>query len=301
MTALLFFALLQPLVCQPLQSDSIYGRNLASAVPELAKLPPDLFISFSPVPGQSRVFHSAELRRIALSHQLPVGAFSDVCFAWTVSVPSRDNVLAGIKKTLANRTSHVELVDQSLIPAPSGTIVFPLSGLSGTSEGPQIWRGYVQYAEKRRFPIWVRVRITIEEKQLVTTANLGPDQPIQPYQLRLESYSGPIRLRQIVSDSSKAIGFIPKHFIPAGTALTEDMIQPPFEVERGDFVEVIVEKGAARVEAQGIAQQSGRSGQIICVQNAKTRRPFEARIEQKDLVVLVPGGPIGLAREEDLR
>ncbi len=301
MTLFLLFALAQPLACHPIQADSIYGRDLAAAVPELATLPPDLPFGLSPIPGQSRVFRAAELHRIALANHIVAKTLPDICFAWTVSVPAQKDVLAAIRKTLENRVSQVEIVDQSLVPAPAGTIVFPLSGLSGESDRPVIWHGYVQYAGNHRFPIWARVRITVNESRIVTTTDLSPQEPIRADQIKVESYAGPIPLHPFVADASKSVGFVPRRYIPSGSPLTEDMIEPQPEVERGDVVEVIVQNGAARVEAKGIAQQSGVTGEVIGVKNAKTGRPFRARVESKDVVVLVPGGLTELAQEGSAR
>ena len=103
MNIFLVVALLQPLACRPLHSDWIYGRDLAAAAPELAQLPPDLPISLSPVPGQPRVFHAGDLLRLATANHLPASVFTNICFAWAVSIPTRENLAAAMDKTLEGR------------------------------------------------------------------------------------------------------------------------------------------------------------------------------------------------------
>lgn len=298
MTLFLFFALLPTAACHPIHSDSILGRDLAAALPEFSKLAPDLPLGLSPLPGQIRLFRIADLRHIAQVNRISPTITEEVCFAWPVSVVGRESLAAAMKASLGAREARIGIVEQSLVPAPAGTIVFPLSGLSGASEGPVLWRGYVEYAERHRFPIWARVRLTAEEKRVTAVSDLTPDQPIRADQLQLTNYSGPLSSRVFLMDPSKAIGAIPRRSIPAGSALTEDMIQKPFDVERGAVVNVIVQSGAAHVEAQGIAEQSGHRGDIISVKNPKSARPFRARITESGTVIVVPGGLIELVPEQ---
>ena len=83
----------------------------------------------------------------------------------------------------------------------------------------------------------------------------------------------------------------------AGAPLLESMLEPPREVNRGDVVNAIVQNGAARLDVQAVAEDSGRKGQIISVRNPRSGRSFQARVEEKGTVVVVPGGQYGLVVE----
>ncbi len=63
-------------------------------------------------------------------------------------------------------------------------------------------------------------------------------------------------------------------------------------------MDVIVETASTHIEAEGIAEEAGRTGAVITVRNVKSGKKFRARVEDKDKVVVVPGGPFGLATEE---
>jgi flagella basal body P-ring formation protein FlgA len=115
--------------------------------------------------------------------------------------------------------------------------------------------------------------------------------------VKLQHYSGPVNPRQFVSDPAKAVGLLPRRTIIAGTPLTEDMLQAPLDVQRGALVSVIVQNGAAHLEAQGIAEQSGRLGDVISVKNPKSEQPFRARVIKTGTVIVVPGGPVGLVSQ----
>jgi flagella basal body P-ring formation protein FlgA len=202
-----------------------------------------------------------------------------------------------MKSALDGHVSKIEIVDQSLLPAPDGKIVFPLSGLSGMSLGPTFWRGYVQYSEDRRFLIWARVLLSVDEDHVVAAADLRPDQIVRADEVKVQHYSGPPNNRHFVSDPAKVVGSLPRRSILAGTPLTDDMLQAPLDVERGELVSVIVQNGAAHLEAQGIAEQSGRCGDVISVKNPKSEQAFRARIIKTDTVLVVPGGPFGLVSQ----
>jgi flagella basal body P-ring formation protein FlgA len=307
MLALLFVSLLPaaaaaPASCQPVAADRIYGHDLAAAVPALAGLPPDLVAGYAPVPGLTRVFHPAELRRLAKAHDLAgAGIAANVCFAWPLSPLTRDNIRAAIEKTLAGRNLQLEIVEQSLAPAPAGELVFPLAGLSAVSDKPVIWRGYVSYAGTRRFAVWVNARITVEETHLVSSVALRVGEPAVYGRLRLENYHGPLLREKAFTSLPQLTNLIARRDIPVGATLREDMFEIAKEVERGDLVTVLIENGAAHITTQGIAGQAGRRGEIIAVRNPKTGRPYRARIEDKGTVLVVPGGPSGIVGEGDTK
>ncbi len=295
----ILLAIIQPVACHFITSDWIYGHDLAAAVPALSEIAPEVHIGLSPLPGQQRVFRVADLKRIALTNHLPAETEipGDVCFAWALAVPDRKQMQAAMVKSLVNRNPSIEIVESSLLPAPKGEMEFPLSGLSMGSDKASVWRGYVRYAETRKLQIWARVIVTVKEPHVVAAADLHPGDSLQKEQIKLENYQGPVRRERYLIDPAQAEGLLLRRPVTAGTALTEDMLEAPREVNRGDLVSAIVQTGAARIEVQGVAEADGRKGQVISVRNPRSGRSFHARIEDKGLVVVVPGGQFGLAVE----
>ncbi len=67
--------------CQVLDGDHIRGADLAAASPAFAALDPAEEIGNSPLPGIQRVFHPADLLRLAHSHGIELAtAPAAVCF-----------------------------------------------------------------------------------------------------------------------------------------------------------------------------------------------------------------------------
>jgi len=285
--------------CQTIHADRIYGRDLAGAMPLFKNLPSDLPVGLSPVPGQQRVFRPNELRRIALENHMEGDVTESVCFSWPMSVPSREAIRSAMEKTLAQRHAMIEILDQSMSPAPPGELSFPLTGLSGSSDGPVLWRGSVQYAPNRNFTVWARVRITVKEQHVIATELLLPGEEIRPEQVKLEDYEGPLTRDPYYLSIQEVIGLLPQNSISANTALKPALLRERKDVERGDLVAVIVQSERTRLEAQGIAEEGGRRGSVITVRNAKSGRKFRARIEDKDKVLVLATSSAGLAVEGD--
>lgn len=286
-----------PAACHLIHSDWLLGRDLAATVPQLSTLAPEIRIGLAPVPSTKRIFGAPELRRIAAANHLATNIEESVCFAWQLSVPDRGAMLSAMRKQLDGHNPQIEIVESSLMPAPQGEMIFPLTGLLYGSEAASIWRGYVQYSGTKKFPVWARAVVKVKEKHLVASRDLHEGETLTPDQVRMEPYEGPIRRDKYVTDAGALQGMLTRRPIPAGTALVEDMIEAPLDVTRGDTVAAIIQTGGARLEVQAVAETNGRKGQIIPVRNPRSGRTFRARVEEKGVVQVVPGGQFGLVVE----
>jgi flagella basal body P-ring formation protein FlgA len=276
--------------------DWLTGRDLAAAVPALAVLPPDLKVSYAPVPGLERVFHPDELRRLAQAHGLlDPRLTANICFAWPLAPLTTAVLRSAMEKALAGRAPQLEMVAQSLALAPLGEVIFPLAGLSGYSENPAIWKGYVQYAGTRRFDIWTNVRVRVKEIHLKARGAIHAGDRLSPGQWRAESYAGPPLREEILSDGSSVEGLVARRDFADGSPLLAGYFEIPKAVERGDTVTVLAGVGAARIEAPGVALGAGRCGEVIAIRNPSSNRTFKARIAAAERVEVLPGTSSGLA------
>lgn len=293
----LLLAFLQPAACHLLQSDWIHGRDLAAAVSTLAALPPDLQIALAPLPGQQRIFRVPDLRRVALANHLDGAIAEEACFEWRVSVPDQAAMKAAMVSTLAGRNPAIEIIESSLLPAPDGKMVFPLTGLTPGSDKPSMWRGYIQYGERKQFPVWARVRVTVKEQHLVAVSEMHAGDILELDQVKTEPYAGPVRHERYLFESKQAVGLFLRCPVSAGSPLLKNMLETPREVNRGDVVDAIVQTGGARLDVRAVAEDSGRRGQIISVRNPRSGRSFHGRVTEKGTVEVVSGGQFGLVVE----
>jgi flagella basal body P-ring formation protein FlgA len=297
MTLAIVLAFLQPIACHTIHSDWIRGRDLAAADPVFAAIPADARVGIAPLPGLERLFRVPDLKRIAVVNHVDAVPAGDMCFAWETAVPDRKQIEAAMERALANRNPNIRILETSLLAAPAGEMVFPLASLTTGSDRISIWRGYVRYGETRRFPIWARAIVTVREQRLTATSDLRPADVLARSQLKSETYEGPVPREHYLSDTAQAVGLLLRVNVSAGSPLTTNMLEAPREVNRGDLVDAIVENGAARLEVQGQAENSGRKGEIITVRNVRSGRSFHARVEEKGIVIVVPGGQAGLVVE----
>ncbi len=75
------------------------------------------------------------------------------------------------------------------------------------------------------------------------------------------------------------VGQVPRRGIVAGAVLRREWLEMPPLVKRGELVKGEVVTGAARLQAEGIAEASGTLGQMIPVQNPESKRRYRARVE----------------------
>jgi flagella basal body P-ring formation protein FlgA len=137
--------------------------------------------------------------------------------------------------------------------------------------------------------------VKVKESHVIVTADLREGDSIRHDQLKSELYEGPVRRERYCTDAARIEGLLLRRPVTAGTPLMDEMLEAPREVNRGDVVNAIVQTGAARLEVQGVAEADGRKGQIISVRNPRSGRSFHAVVEEKGTVLVVPGGPFGLA------
>src|SRR3954452_3675445 len=248
------------LTCHTIDNDRIYGRDLAAAEPAFQAVPANLEIGFAPVPGQQRNFRPEELAGIARLHHVEGSFARPVCFAWELKTPTRTDLLAAMNETLAKRNANIEIVDQSNAPLPHGKLSFPLSGLSGTSDGPVFWRGSMTYANGRMLLTWARVRICVRERHVATAGLLHPGDEIRADQLKLVEYQGPLTREHYFASIADVAGMTARSTVNPEVALVDSMLRERKQVERGDLVAVTVQTERTRIEAQAIAEESGASG-----------------------------------------
>jgi flagella basal body P-ring formation protein FlgA len=284
--------------CHAIETDAIYGRDLAAAEPAFASISPDAHVSRAPVPGMERVFGPPELRRLAREYGVAPAVFvKNVCFVWPVEPLTSSAIEQALTKTLAGRQPQIKVISWSLGAAPRGELVFPMNGLSAQSDKPAFWKGFVAYGDAKHFAIWANVRISIGETHLVLDTSLRAGEEADSAQMHAEAYRGPLQRAQAVTDMAQLDHLVAGRNLTAGVTLLTGMFEPPLDVERGELISVSVESGAAHIETQGVARQSGRRGEIISVVNPKSGRAYRARVDGKNSATVVPGGAIGLVGE----
>jgi flagella basal body P-ring formation protein FlgA len=271
----------------------IRASDLARAVPAFAAVPADTRIGNAPAPGAVRTFDAADLEREARRLGISPGEVREACFAWPLSVPTRERFLQAMTQALELPDARIEILETSRQPAPPGPLVFSRSSLRtppSDDATPVQWRGYVDYGNHRRFQVWARVRITAAIQRVVTNEPLRAGRRIEPRQVRLESYEGFPLGERSASRLDQVVGQMLLRPLTAGAVVPAHLLERPIDVERSDLVKVRVRNGAALILAEGVAEAAGRRGDTISVRNATSGSTFRARITGPKQVTLTLAG-----------
>lgn len=284
--------------CETIANDRILGEDLAKALPPFShKMPGDAVIGYSPAPGARRVFNSAELQRIGAPYGIWVPPDAEACFEWSLRSLTEDVVRAAIRNTLQSPDARIDVLSLSSSHAPAGKITFPLSGLLASTitgpETPVTWRGEVLYPGSRTFSIWARVKISSTMTRVVATQLVLPGETVTSDQVRIETYDDfPLR-NDIARNLEEVVGRMSRRVLRSGLPVFRADLIEPFQVQRGDLVDVTAIAGAAQLHVPALAETSGRQGDLITLKNAHSGKIFRARIEGKDKALVmvwpVPG------------
>jgi flagella basal body P-ring formation protein FlgA len=290
---LLFFSMItRTAPCEMIANDRILGEDLAKIVPGfLDKMPGDTVIGYSPAPGTRRVFTSVELNRIGAPYGVTVAPDAEACFEWSVQPLTKDVVRAAILDSLQSPDARIDVLAISGNLAPAGKISFPISGLlASTITGPDTpvtWRGEVLYHGSRKFSIWARLKISSTMTRVVATQLILPGQTVTPDQVRLETYDDfPLR-NDIARNLEEVVGRMPRRALRLGLPVSRADLIEPFQVQRGDLVDVTAIAGAAQLHVPALAETPGRQGDLITLKNAHSGKYFRARIEGRDKALVM--------------
>jgi flagella basal body P-ring formation protein FlgA len=278
--------------CEMISNDRIFGADLAKALPVFSnKIPGDAVISYSPAPGARRFFGSAELQRIGAPYGIAVTPGAHACFEWSLQPLTDDLVRKAIRDSLQLPGARIDVLAISRNQIPAGTLSFPVAGLlASTLTGPDTpvtWRGEVLYHGSRKFSVWARVKISATMTRVVATELVLPGQTVAPSQVRIETYDDfPLR-NDIARNLEEVVGRMPRRALREGLPVFRADLIEPFQVQRGDLVDVTAIAGAAQLHLPALAETPGRQGDMISLKNPHSGKVFRARIEGKDKALVM--------------
>jgi flagella basal body P-ring formation protein FlgA len=290
---LVFFSMIaHPAGCSIVANDRVFGADLAKALPAFAnKIPGGAVIGYSPLPGAQRIFNFAQLQRMGAPYGVTVPPGAEACFEWSLQPLTEEVVRGAIRETLQLPNARVDVLSISGSPAPAGKVNFPLPGLlASTITGPDTpvtWRGEVLYQGSRKFSISARVRISAMVNRVVATQLILPGKTVAPDQVKIQAYDDfPLR-NDTARDLAEVVGRMTRRAIGAGIPVFRADLIEPFQVQRGDLVEVTAIAGAAELHVPALAETPGRQGDLITLKNTRSGKIFRARIEGRDRALVM--------------
>ena len=226
--------------------------------------------------------------RLLLPLVLVVGAlFATATFATTQSI---DEVQAAAEAFVRSRLpdSHVKQFVSAAKLDPRLRVESceqPLQAFeqSATTLGERVTVG-VRCAAANTWTLYVPVSVEVEVAVLVLRRALARRARVAMIDVEPETRRMPGNAASFLQDAASLQGHRLKRSLPAGTALTVDMLVPDVLVRRGQQVTLIAAVGPLEIRAQGHALTEGGVDDRVRVQNASSLKIVEGVVESDSVV-----------------
>ncbi len=276
--------------CLEVDGPRILAADLARTDAAFAALDPAASFGFAPAPGARRILDSATLKRLAAPAELALAPGARICVARLTEPLSRERVIEAMRASLGGADATVEIVELSGFPVPRGPVEFPAAGLSRPAAArpgePVLWRGYVRYDGRSRFPVWAKVRVRVRSVRVVAARPIRAGELIDAAWLRLEEAEVFPPAGRLAASIEQVAGRVLRAAVAEGAPVALRLLAEPREVERGDRVRIVAAAGAATVAAEGEAETAGARGDTVMVRNLATGKRLRATVEAKGRVVV---------------
>jgi len=267
--------------------DRVMAADLAGEFEAFSSLPADTEIVLAPAPGARRIFSPSEIARLAGRFGVTLEMPRSACFERQLKPLDPEKVRAALEESLAGRNARLELIDYLRLPVPEGPLEFPRFGLSRQAgRSAALWRGKVEYGTGRSYPIWARVRVSVERASVVASRPLTAGKPIDADSIEIRQAEGFLFDEPAPATIAEVAGRLPRRLIPAGQVIETRHLVSPREVEAGSTVQVQARSGAARLSFEARAESPGRTGDTVLVRNPATGKRFRAVVEAKGRVAV---------------
>jgi len=154
---------------------------------------------------------------------------------------------------------------------------------SSTTRGERVTVG-VRCAAASPWTLYVPVAVEVEVPVLVLRRALSRRARVAIIDVEPQTRRMPGSAAAFVQDPGSLQGHRLKRSLPAGTALTVDMLVPDVVVRRGQQVTLIAASGPVEIRAQGHALTEGGVDDRVRVQNLSSLKVVEGVVESDSVV-----------------
>jgi flagella basal body P-ring formation protein FlgA len=258
----------------------------------------DRLLGPGPVPGGRIVVEARQLKAIARQYDVdwrPVSSGDRAMLEWPGRPLKREDALAAVRVALLAQGAAPDC--DVAIPGFSPPIV-PLAGVSA----PIVTQ--LDYdRDQGRFI--AMLSITGDGMQPISLRVSGEvadvmELPVAITRLSAGVIAGPDDVRmtrvhvsaihtEVARDPAAVIGMQLKRQLQAGVPIPVAELMEPTQVTRGDPVRLQLQVGGLAVTGQGLALESGASGERIRVRNISSQAVLEAEVVAPGVVRVVPG------------
>ncbi len=154
---------------------------------------------------------------------------------------------------------------------------------SSTNLGERVTVG-VRCAAANPWTLYVPVSVEVEIPVLVLRRSLARRARVAMIDVEPQTRRVPGTAATFLQDTASLQGHRLKRSLPAGTALTVDMLVPDLVVRRGQQVTLIAASGPVEIRAQGHALTEGGVADRVRVQNTSSLKVVEGVVDSDGTV-----------------
>ena len=274
--------------CLTVDAEWVTAKDVSERIPGYTEIDSDLRLVRAPFPGARGVISSTSLP----SHE---GGFGQSIIAFCVerrlrrlSIEVFDQALRRSLDRKGGTNIAFEVVDYDRSMLPSGKLEFATQSLAppipGRVDDTVLWRGKLFYAEGRSVPVWVRLRLWIEDEVCIVRREVprGEDLTINDCKVGKSRY--PPFMPPPLRDPSALEGTTAVRKMKMDEPLFQTMLTRKPEVKAGQPVELKITNGATQLRLQARAVSSGRRGDSVVVTNPSNGKRLEGHVVAEGLV-----------------
>ncbi len=253
-----------------------------------------IYLSRSPQPGNTKIYNERFIRKMLLAYakegswKIPqqVSVRRDVRRIKVEQLKKlfTDAVLRQAKVP-SNRVEVKSLnLNQDLL-IPSGPSEIEIGFMpSETFRGRATAKVTVTVNKQKYKDFYISGDVAIKGDALRVVNKVERGQPIGPADIELQEIELSNAPRTVLLKAESAIGMVATAPLTPGMLLTENLVDAPEVIKRGDMVSLVVETSTMRLEAKGIAQQDGKLNQTIKVLNVSSDKVVYGRVTRPEEV-----------------
>lgn len=248
----------------------------------------DRTVAHAPAPGRKAVFDARWLYRVAHAYGLkwrPISREQKIIIERVSQIITReeieDTILAALLDQGAEPDMEIELTNRLArlyVPGNVAAVV----GIDDIAYDPRTRRFSALISAPEGDPRAQRIRVTGSLQQVreipVAAHPIGRGQVIKKADLRFIRVRTSQLRQDTVLDADALIGMSPKRGLRPGFSIRNADVQRPLLVKKGSRVTVSLKYGGMRLSIQGKALDSGAKGEVINIQNLKSRKVVEATV-----------------------
>lgn len=153
-----------------------------------------------------------------------------------------------------------------------------LRPVNGISPGQQSYLIAAESGGKEYARLWIKAEVRVFDEVVVSSQPLASQEIVKGNDVRLErrEISG-LQARPFYRIDD-VVGQQVARAIPVNETLTQKRLERPTVVRRGSAVVLVYETGTLRVETPGIAEDNGRTGELIQVKNSASGKLLRGRV-----------------------